>query len=561
MKWVLLLVVLLAQTSWALADTNQPLAPPYELVAVYEVGDKTREVRVRDQTILLDEGSEPRIKRILLRLRRASFAGAAVGVYANFAATVNVDGRKLRDVKIEADAIGDVTDMTLLDWDSSLLKGQRQASIVIKVHANLHDDFLCAMEHLYRTEEGGKITANVLDQLLCAARKQESSPESSPVACTPGIKTFMLTRTAKPSVPAAPSGVYKRWWERPLSPITVDDTEIVYSFCGKSIDWKHDDVPNPWAVPDEQVEAKHREALATTLINSKILKRFTTLHTAVEFASAEGETKKDLMVRDQISFSILDAGQLFEVTEENRTVGPGEVTLMDSGSRVAIRVDPKAAVGCPSLKDVKLAFRLRKKDGAPVGVGGNFREKCKVVLNAKLADYLDHEVTLTVAYALPEPPSGTTGDKLELIVWETSFEVRNLGWVWSAPVVSEIVTAAKKRSKDDLKALSSMPLSVAIGGGKERAAITFPFKLGYNPASAPQLERVISGFAHLSVLFDPADDETLDNTVFAAGAGVDLFETFYFSWGVELGSPHSHLFLVGVSIPDIADLGKLGDPR
>ncbi len=524
------------------ADDPPPFAPPYEFVAIYQVGEDEREVRLQQDMILPDVGNvgadDGTLKRIVLRFRRSGHAGAALAAYEKFTVGVRLergdDTKKLFARSQQVDKIGSTTDLNLLTWADRHFAGRQMVTVKLDVNAKFEPDFLCAQELLYREKQGSDYPTPA------AIAKPKNGEKAVPPAAT-SLEYFKDPK------------------KRPSRMITVDGVELLASFCDKPVSWdKVGSAWNPWSLKPDELEQRHQDLLADVLIKSNAFSRFSAPHAPIKYGSDSPELKgKSVHIADEISFSVLDTGHLFTVTKENAEVGSGETRVFDSGARIAVEVNSKTGEGCPRPSAVGFVYRLKKEGSDPVDVHGEYREKCKVVLDVSLKDYLDHEVRLSVVYPFPAPPTGGNNAPKDLTIWSTTFSVHNLEWFVSIPIYSEIASAVSKGTKDDIAALSSMPISLALGAGTGRLAVSFPARIGYNPASFPNLGRYVNVFAHLSILFSVKSDDNNKNIEFAAGPGINLMEFLYISWGIELQGSHDNLLLVGVDIPDIAGLWKL----
>jgi hypothetical protein len=239
----------------------------------------------------------------------------------------------------------------------------------------------------------------------------------------------------------------------------------------------------------------------------------------------------------------------------------GESRLFGTGSRIAVAVAANRNSGtCPDLSTLGLKFRLQRGSDAPKTIDVSYREKCKLLLDANLTDYLDSTVTLSVEYDLPAPTvlsgKNAESDNSSLVVYTTSFDVRHLGLITSFPVVSEVVSAFQKGTKDDIMAVSSIPLSYAIklsgNSAGHHVAVSIPWKLGYNPRWAPDLARYLSVYLAASAIF--SDDKTTDPE-WGLGVGVNLAEVGFISWSATTSG--DRYVLLGLDVKDIAGLWKL----
>ena len=118
-----------------------------------------------------------------------------------------------------------------------------------------------------------------------------------------------------------------------------------------------------------------------------------------------------------------------------------------------------------------------------------------------------------------------------------------------------MVTAVQGMSLDDVSATSSVPVAYAVklngDADRSRLAVMFPWKLGYNPRSAPNLARYLTVFPHLSVLVGSGDGADVE---VAFGAGVALADAIHLAWGMTRA--RDQFMFIGVDVKDIAQALK-----
>src|SRR6185295_12701647 len=186
-------------------------------------------------------------------------------------------------------------------------------------------------------------------------------------------------------------------------------------------------------------------------------------------------------------------GELFVIEESDHTTPRRVSEVVDQRSTLLVSADGSHIGDCPNLADFKYVFAFAGDgdkttiDELPVG----FRDACRSALNVDLKKYLDKRVTLRILQKVDADQ--------ELVLAEHEFTVASLGFQWTLPIVTEILSAASATSPADLTASSSLPLGVAIGRGRSRIALSFPFRASWNTRSFTNLSRYFAVFGHVSV--------------------------------------------------------------
>lgn len=593
-------------------------ATPYEIFAVYERTGTAgpREVPVRGGMVLPDLADGHRLKAIRLRFNDKGVSGTGVAAFDAVQVRLRVSDEPERSLRFDARSIGGEP-RDLLVWNDVVGEREKSVHVELDVKGTFSPEFLCAEEASLRESETGESFAHIvaLDDIQRTLRAawlrydtalnsdRSDKPESTQIhayIAVPGATDDGATkaphdapRASKQSKELAEATeefdkAKKKWLDAVETERRLEEerrlhhldrcllpsrklveknsgTEILYSFCSRDcVNWagiaKDETSPRRFGLgrftDAAGLEAAHRDALVALL-----LKKGTTLSRAkgVEYASvsepgapSDPRASKSVVVSDGLSFSVLRTGNLFELTEEQDAIRPGITTVLDQGSRVALRARNSSEKTCPDVQRAGFVYRLQRDDDkAPVTAKTKFRDGCAIVLEVNLKEYLDKDVTLSVAYPFP-------GDPDPVPVFLTRFRVANLGVITTFPVISEIVSAARGTSLDDIEASSSIPMSFTLrfregssGFDPGPVGITFPWRIGYNPRSEPDLARYFGLFAHVSLLFEKNEMDEVSPVV-AVGAGVYAFQAFHFALAVTRQG--DRYLLVGVDIQDIVKL-------
>jgi len=257
--------------------------------------------------------------------------------------------------------------------------------------------------------------------------------------------------------------------------------------------------------------------------------------------------KTDLIrpfLEQNFKFDIRRIGELFVLAETDQIRPRPFSEVVDQRSTLVISANGGGMGNCPKLGDFKYVFEF-KGDGDKATVDElpvKFRDGCEVVLNVELPKYLDRRVTMRILQRVDSTQ--------DLTLLETQFTVANLGFQWTAPIVSEVIAALSAKSLSDLTASSSLPLGIALGRrGQQRLALSFAFRASWNVRSFTDLSRYFALFGHLTVLSNP--DRGYD-TELAVGAGISAFQFFHAGWAMSLADNHRNFFLLGIDIKDIS---------
>jgi hypothetical protein len=196
---------------------------------------------------------------------------------------------------------------------------------------------------------------------------------------------------------------------------------------------------------------------------------------------------------------------------------------------------------------VKMLYSDRDDNTETVELKLALNSASSQALDGKLKDYLHKRVIVRVFWVI--------NDQEYLVHESREFSIENLGFIMSAPILSEIYTVYKNVNPADVEATSNIPVSwawnVSDNTGKQ-VAITFPWMMSYNPRAAPQLADVFSIYAHASVVL-PLNGDVVKKPGVAIGVGARVARSFFFAYGKEVvrDDDPSYLF-IGLDIPELA---------
>ncbi|MEQ8273481.1 MAG: hypothetical protein RMA76_09040 [Deltaproteobacteria bacterium] len=253
-----------------------------------------------------------------------------------------------------------------------------------------------------------------------------------------------------------------------------------------------------------------------------------------------------------------------EFMEVTRTEHRRVREVVDQTSKLAIRVpEPLWSFGDSTAADIyydlvgkHFEYRLATlADNKEVKLKTKPTERFEFLLDVVPKKYLDKQIELR-AY-------GKVGKEQVLVARSQPFTPKNLGFVTTFPVVTELVSAAKDVSPFDEEYESTIPISWAADlktGDAKYTAVTFPFVVSFNPRSFPDLGYLFSLFAHVSLLARVVDDDSEKASVLLGlGGGVLLFRKISFSVAATRDEDRIKAFLlVGVDIKELVSLGKFG---
>ena len=494
-------------------------AAPYEVVAVYrgKNADQTArviEVKLADKSALPSRADGLELDSVVIRFERSWLGSITPGTFRNFAVATTYQS-KTTAISIPSSELNPSASRTLVDW-SEVHDRQRTTYFDVSIHGKFSTEFLCSQE-LYLREIAGK-----------------------PHACTGATKqpgcasdTFFDNPALRPD----------RW-------LFAGGSEVLYSFCRGSDDaepvkWELVRKDGGFGRADDASKLKelHKLRLHRLLMQQEILTKFVNPYAELRSAPDSAGLPDNLFVEENVRFSVRLVGELFVIEESDHTTPRRVSEVVDQRSTLLVSADGSHIGDCPNLADFKYVFAFTgdgdkaTTDVLPV----QFRDACRSALNVDLKKYLDKRVTLRILQKVDATQ--------ELVLAEHEFTVASLGFQWTVPVVTEILSAANATSPADLTASSSLPLGVAIGRGRSRIALSFPFRASWNTRSFTNLSRYFAVFGHVSVLADPDGDF---KTELAAGAGISAFQFFHFGWAISLADNHRNYLLVSIDIKDIS---------
>jgi hypothetical protein len=384
-------------------------------------------------------------------------------------------------------------------WDPASLADATVVRLEVSVRATLSDEFLCAIESAVRERDG----------------------------------------TARGATSTA--GFYGRS-RAPSRSLELRDkkTEILATYCD-TVDWSAvaaDKGRSEKATPDE-LEKRHRAAL------------FARIKPDVEtFFQPWAQLDADAPnVTEHVSFSVFRPGGMFEAYEYNPAGARELSTMVDVDSKIAF-YGPKDSGWCPPFQRAPFRYAL-KIDGsteAEIAITPQMRGTCELLLDVALDKLKEKTVVVTTTF--------DADDGKRLVLYRVAFVPRELGLVWTAPVVSEIRAITQGWNRDQLRAQSAVPLSWAVGLGKasDGVAVTLPFTISYASRSAPDLPRIVAFYPHLSALLTKSDGDSTPVT-YAAGLGVAFFNSVYLSYafGFEGTQSGKHFLLFGARIDGLTN--------
>jgi hypothetical protein len=496
-------------------------AAPYEIVAVYtgKNADQTErkiEVKVTNGTILPNRANGLDLDTVAVRFDRTGLGSITPGTFRNFAVATSY-----RDVttavSVPSAELNPSASRTLVKW-RDVHDPARTTYFDVTIHGKFSPSFLCSQE-LYLREITGQRNA-------CNGTTKQ-----------PGC---------------AKDGYFEKPATRPDRSLFVDGAEVLFTFCGAddpdesgSVKWDLVQKDGGLGRTDTgaKLKALHKQRLHQLLMQKNVLTKFVNQYADLKSGPDAAGLPNNLFVEEDVKFSVRLVGELFVLAEsDNRTPRPvGEV--VDQRSTLVISADGRGVGDCPNLAEFKYVFAFTGDgDKATVDeLSPRFLDGCKSVLNVDLTKYLDKRVTVRVIQK--------TNATQELVLVETQFTVASLGFQWTIPIVSEVITALNATSPRDLTASSSLPLGIAIGRNRSRLALSFPFRASWNTRSFTNLSRYFALFGHLTVLADPDGDS---NTELAVGAGVAAFQFFHFGWAISLGANHRNYLLLSIDIRDVS---------
>ncbi|MBZ4422801.1 hypothetical protein [Myxococcus sp. RHSTA-1-4] len=536
-------------------------AEPYELLAVYAPVNGTArdiELSLARDTLFPDGAEGYRLQRIIARFKADALAATTLSAFRKFEFRVSVNEQPREPVTVEARELEPQPDrdVPLLDWTGD---GQHEARSFLKVEVRsiYTPEFLCLQEWELLDREGEEAPKEALEALRSAHlasdggvdASADGGEESSPDGGTGASRKKFLRADGR----------------RPL---------ILYSFCkGFSGETPNDSQPWDALAPeagaasdrlsvfrfeDRSAEAKekgprwqHKKALVDRL--AARLNQFPShFGQATVDTSAEEYERALLYVRDDYRFSILKAGGAVTLQEESGGQVRFLADQLDQESQVLLAVEHNLCINLPTEGLLKppwfFVLEVVDKDAAGatkrLDVQLGFRHGCTRVLAVQWKDFLDQQVTFRIVFRHPGAE--------ELVIYRHTFHIYNFGLITILPVASEVLSAVTKASAKDIESSSVIPVSLALSVGGERSnsfAVTFPFILGVNTRSAPQLAEYIALAPSVSLIAGDSDKAPH----VAVGIGLNLARAFHFgyAWAPDASSDY---VLIGVSIPELMPL-------
>jgi hypothetical protein len=496
-------------------------AAPYELVAVYtgrnaDQTERTIEVKITNDAILPNRANGLDLDSVVIRFDRAGLGSITPGTFRNFAVATQY-GSVASAVSVPSAELNPSASRALVKW-RDVHDPQRTTHFDIAIHGKFSPAFLCSQE-LYMREIAGQRNA-----------------------CSGTVKQPGCAKDTYFEKPAA----------RPDRSLFVDGAEVLFTFCGSddpdesgSVKWDLVQKDGMLGQADSaaKLKALHKQRLHHLLMQKNVLTKFVNQYADLKSGPDAAGLPDNLFVEEDVKFSVRLMGELFVLDEsDNRT--PQRVgEVVDQRSTLIVSADGRGVGDCPNLSSFKYVFAFTGDgDKATVDeLSPRFLDGCKSALGVDLTKYLDKRVTLRILQKMDAAQ--------ELVLVERQFTVASLGFQWTIPIVSEVITALNATSPRDLTASSSLPLGIAIGRNHNRLALVFPFRASWNSRSFTNLSRYFALFGHLTVLADPDGDS---RTELAVGAGVAAFQFFHFGWAISLADNHRNYFLVSIDIRDIS---------
>jgi hypothetical protein len=450
--------------------------------------------------------------------------------------------------------------------------GASVGEIRIEVRPKFTQDFLCQEELALRDAKGAPAVLKAAPEppKTPTAKGGKVAPAAQATAVSDSIilesanlaVLGLVTKDSKDSEKQDVLYAYTTLFSRALK--SKRGEPLVYSFCRRAydrIDWAavasagaKENVTDVAAA--DAAHARHKDGLANLIVDSL---NASGAASDVRLEKHDGDRLPNVYAYLEHNVAVLmDTSDL--VLEE---VGNGQAiplpTIVDDDSQVVLNVQPKshfcaAVAGCNTVFGSKLKVLMTyvDKDKKVVETTGSLTSNGNGwVVAPDLTKYLKQKLSFTIYYA-------ADGDsRLELLGNNYYAQVENLGLVMSAPLVSDIMAAAKANGPSDVKLQSSVPVSWAINLSHSElahAAITFPWMLGFNTRSAPRLADYLKIFPAASVIFPLESDTKLKVTRLAFGGGIALANAFTFSGAATVEGTPEAFFLIGVSVPDLVKL-------
>ncbi|MBN9681582.1 MULTISPECIES: hypothetical protein [unclassified Corallococcus] len=524
-------------------------AQPYEYLAVYEPMSETAKplrLEVTQNGLLPDGGEQHRLDRIVVHFKTDGVSLSALSLFSRLrfkveSSTVQAETELLKE---NIEKLPD-REFVLVRWRGDD-RPEPISNVKITVEAVYTAEFLCLQEN--------------------ALLQSERNVERFPV---PHFYKSAAGSLHKPS----DWGSFERWLIRDGETTPL----LIYTFCSDSSDkdrgvvaWSEAQKDHRFLFEEDEKDKSlrafrqaHKRALSDRIVR-RLNDRFSSFGRSLVSETSEPDYDNvRVEVKDALTLSIVKSvGSLLLVEEAGGTVQP-LADLIDQDAEVALRLSYPHCYQFPygSIMKSPWVFELEVPDGkdgktrkAKVDLG--FQDGCTRKLLVPWKDYLNQRVTFRVIYRVPE--------RADIVVFNDSFNVYNLGLITTAPIITEIVSAAQKASPRDVEATSSIPVSFALPISPNRSAsvaVTFPFTVSFNTRTFPNLAEYFAVAPSISLVAGSAStssEEEEANVRLALGIGVNLARAFHFgyAWAPSDGGRY---VLLGISIPDLLPLLKKGE--
>jgi hypothetical protein len=247
----------------------------------------------------------------------------------------------------------------------------------------------------------------------------------------------------------------------------------------------------------------------------------------------------------------------FEDPDGHRLYSQGTIDAGSALYLVAERDRCGSSPACTRMvsKHIKIKASGAGKDGASVNkvyeLGASSEGGGRWLAATDLKDFIGGQVDVSIEYALDTDHSAD-------VRLATGIKVRNLGFVSTVPIVTDLAALASKDSKSaispgDIELQSSIPIAYAFGHGSEHMAVVLPWIVGYNPRSAPNLADFVKLIPlHVSLVFPVGGT---GDTELAWGFGLQMSNAFTLAYARTFKSESTY-WMIGLSPPDLIKLLK-----
>ncbi|RKH43795.1 hypothetical protein D7X12_12395 [Corallococcus sicarius] len=521
-------------------------AQPYEYLAVYEPtseAGKTLRLGISSNSLLPDGGEQHRLDRLVVHFKTDGVSLSALSLFSRlrFKAESGTVQAETEVLKEDIQKLPD-RELVLVRWRGDD-RAEPIANVKITVEAVYTAEFLCLQENALLQSE-----RDVVPSMVPHFPKSSTSP------------------TNKPPVHDS----FNRWLIRDgeTNPL------LIYTFCFDAANRTRGAVA--WSEakkaprfrfdePDKDNSIRtfrqaHKRALSDRIVR-RLNDRFSSFGRSLVSDTSEPDFDNvRIEVKDSLTLSIVKSvGSLLLVEEAGGTVEP-LADLIDQDAEVALRLGYPHCYQFPygAIMKSPWVFELEVPDGKDgktrkTKVELGFETGCSRKLLVPWKDYLNRRVTFRVIYRVPE--------RADIVVFNDSFNVYNLGLITTAPIITEIVSATQEASPRDVEATSSIPVSFALPISPNRSAsvaVTFPFTLSFNTRTFPNLAEYFAVAPSISLVAGSASaasssTENEPNVRLALGVGVNLARAFHFgyAWAPSDGGRY---VLLGISIPELLPL-------